>query len=100
MLGKNKDARFIRILSASMLNSRFKPESAYVAPFSEGPYLEISEGNDEVKYGRGACLNLNEEIVNISAVCKGGIALYWIPGGPKVLAKHSLASRSLQAPAQ
>ena len=100
MLCTNKDARFIRMLPASMPNSRFKPESAYVAPFSEGRYLEIAEGNDEVKLDRGACLDLNEEIVNIATACKGGIALHWLPGGPKILAKHSLAGRPLHATTQ
>ena len=93
MLCRKPTACFIRILPSCIPNRRFKPESLYVAPFAEGRYLEIAEGNDEVAFGRGACLDLNEEIVKI-ATAGEGLALYWKVDGPHVLAEHSSAIRA------
>ena len=99
MLCARKDARFIRILPSCIPNARFKPESRYVAPFMEGRYLEIAEGNEEVEFGRRACLDINAEIIEI-ATAGEGLALYWKADGPHVLAKsaglakHSSAIKS------
>ena len=75
----NKNARFIRILP-SMMQLAYKPESAYVEAFLENRYLEIAKGNEEVEFGRAACLDLNEEIVKI-ATAGEGLAVYWRPEG-------------------
>ena len=99
MLCARKDARFIRILPSCIPNARFKPESRYVAPFMEGRYLEMAEGNEEVEFGRRACLDINAEIIEI-ATAGEGLALYWKADGPHVLAKsaglakHSSAIKS------
>lgn len=85
MLCRRKDARFVRVLPSSLPNRRFKPESVYVAPFSQNRYLEIARGNDESEFGRRACLDLNEEIIEI-ATAGEGLALYWKSDGPKELA--------------
>ena len=90
MLCARDDARFIRILPSCIPNRRFRPESRYAAPFAEGRYLEIAQGNDEVEFGRRACLDINAEIVEI-ATAGEGLAIYWKADGPHVLAKHSLA---------
>ena len=84
MLCRRRDARFIRILPSCIPNRRFKPESAYVAPFAEGRYLEIGKGNDEREFCRGACLDINAEIIDI-ATAGEGLALYWKADGPHVL---------------
>ena len=86
MLCRRPDARFIRMLPSCIPNRRFKPESAYVAPFAENRYLEIARGNDETEFGRGACLDLNAEIVDI-ATSGEGLALYCKGDGSKVLAR-------------
>lgn len=86
MLCRRSDACFIRILPSCIPNARFKPESRYVAPFAEGRYLEIAQDNDEIEFGRGACLDLNEEIIKI-ATPEAGLALYWKPDGPHVLSR-------------
>jgi len=96
MLCRRNDARFIRVLPSCIPNRRFRPESHYVAPFAEGRYLEIAEGNDEVEFGRRACLDINAEIIEI-ATAGEGLALYWKGDGPHVLAKHSLAIKSREA---
>lgn len=85
MLCRRKDARFVRVLPSSLPNRRFKPESVYVAPFSQNRYLEIARGNDESEFGRRACLDLNEEIIEIATTGEG-LALCWKGDGPKVLA--------------
>lgn len=84
MLCRRRDARFIRILPSCIPNRRFKPESAYVAPFAAGRYLEIGKGNDEREFCRGACLDINAEIIDI-ATAGEGFALYWKADGPHVL---------------
>ena len=76
---RNKNAKFIRILP-SMIQIAYKPESAYVEAFLENRYLELAKGNEEVEFGRAACLDLNEEIVKI-ATAGEGLALYWRPEG-------------------
>ena len=91
MLCRRGDARFIRVLPSCIPNRRFRPESRYVTPFAEGRYLEIAQGNDEVEFGRRACLDINAEIIEI-ATAGEGLALYWEADGPHVLA--GLAERS------
>ena len=86
MLCRRHDARFIRVLPSCIPNKRFRPESRYVKPFAEGRYLEIAKGNDEVEFGRDACLDINAEIIEI-ATAGEGLALYWKADGPHVL-KH------------
>ncbi len=90
MLCRRRDARFIRVLPSCIPNRRFKPESIYVKPFSEGRYLEIGRGNDEVAFGRGACLDINAEIIEI-ATAGEGLAIYWKGDGAHILAEHSSA---------
>lgn len=85
MLCRRNDAQFIRVLPSCIPNRRFKPESRYVVPFAEGRYLEIAKGNDEVEFGRSACLDINAEIIEI-ATAGEGISLYWKEDGPKVVA--------------
>ena len=77
---RNKNAKFIRILPSTMPLA-YKPESAYVEAFLENRYLEIAKGNEEVEFGRVACLDLNEEIVKI-ATAGEGLAVYWRVEGP------------------
>lgn len=85
MLCRRPDAHFIRMLPSCIPNRRFKPESLYVEPFAEGRYLEIGRGNDEREFGRGACLDINAEIIEIATACEG-LALYWKGDGPHVVA--------------
>ena len=66
MLCRRSDARFIRVLPSCISNRRFRPESRYVAPFAEGRYLEIAQGNDETEFSRSACLDINAEIIEIA----------------------------------
>lgn len=65
ILAKSSSAKFIRILSNRMPID-YKPESVYIDAFLENRYLEIAEGNEEVEFSRGACLELNDEIVKIA----------------------------------
>ena len=88
MLCRRRDARFIRVLPSCIPNKRFRPESRYVEPFAEERYLEIAKGNDEVEFGRGVCLDINAEIIEI-ATAGEGLALYWKGDGPHILAEHS-----------
>lgn len=74
MLCRRADARFIRILPSCIPNARFKPESCYVPAFAAGRYLEIARGNDEVAFGRAACLDYNEEIARIAQAGPGVVA--------------------------
>jgi hypothetical protein len=76
MLCRNSNAKFIRILPSCIPNLRFRPESQYIEPFAQGRYLEIAKGNDEVEFGRSACLDLNDEIVKI-AKSGEGVAVYY-----------------------
>ncbi len=93
MLCRRTDARFVRVLPSCIPNRRFKPDSIYVEPFAEGRYLELGRGNDEIAFGRGACLDVNAEIIEI-ATAGEGLSLYWKADGPHVLAKHSLANNA------
>ncbi len=93
MLCSRDGARFVRILPSCIPNRRFRPESRYAAPFAEGRYLEIAQGNNEVEFGRGACLDINAEIIEIAKAGEG-LALYWKPDGPHILAEHSPAIKS------
>ena len=97
MLCRRRDARFIRVLPSCIPNRRFKPESIYVKPFSEGRYLEIGRGNDEVAFGRGACLDINAEIIEI-ATAGEGLAIYWKGDGVHVLAGLAEHSSAITAP--
>lgn len=76
----NRGARFIRILPSSLPNARYKPDSRYVEAFEEGRYLEIAKGNEEIEFGRAACLDYNAEIVKM-ALAGDGFALYWKEDG-------------------
>lgn len=86
MLCRKKGAKFVRVRPSCIPNSTYRPESVYIDAFSENRYLEIGRGNDEVAFGRSACLDLNAEIIDI-AISGEGMALYWKPSGPQVLAK-------------
>ena len=83
---RNKNAKFIRILPI-MMPLAYKPESAYIEAFLENRYLEIAKGNEEVEFGRAACLECNDEIVKI-ATAGEGLAVYW---RPEELQKYPLA---------
>ena len=76
MLCRNSNAKFIRILPSCIPNRRFRPESQYIEPFAQGRYLEIAKGNEEIEFGRGVCLDLNDEIVKI-AKSGEGVAVYF-----------------------
>lgn len=97
MLCRRGDARFIRILPSCIPNRRFRPESRYINPFAEGRCLEIAKGNDEVEFGRGACLDINAEIIEI-ATAGEGLALYWKGDGPHVLAGLAERSSAIKSP--
>ena len=84
----NKNAKFIRILT-NMMPLAYKPESAYVEAFLENRYLEIAKGNEEIEFGRAACLEYNEEIVKI-ATAGEGLAVYWRAEGPLRLGRVQL----------
>lgn len=90
MLCRNSNAKFIRILPSCIPNLCFRPESQYIEPFAQGRYLEIAKGNDEVEFGRSACLDLNDEIVKI-AKSGEGVAVYY---RSNTVRPSSLASRS------
>ena len=95
MLCRRSDSRFIRVLPSCIPNRRFRPESRYVAPFAEGRYLEIAQGNDETEFSRSACLDINAEIIEIAKAGEG-LALYWKPDGPHKLAERSSAIKSVE----
>ena len=97
MLCRRRDARFIRVLPSCIPNRRFKPESIYVKPFSEGRYLEIGRGNDEVAFGRSACLDINAEIIEI-ATAGEGVAIYWKGDGVHIFAGLAEHSSAINAP--
>lgn len=91
MLCRRRGAKFIKIRPSCIPNARFRPESIYVNAFAENRFLEIGKGNDEVAFGRGACLDLNEEIVKI-ATAGEGLAVYWKADGPRVVAAGAKAA--------
>ena len=85
----NPKATFIRIRPSCIPNMRFKPESRFVAAFAANRFLEIGKGNDEVTFGREACLEYNEEIVKIAAAGEG-LALYWRTDGVRKMYNNGL----------
>ena len=86
MLCRKKNAKLIKIQPSCIPNARFRPESVYIDAFAEGRCLEIGKGNDEVEFGRRACLDLNAEAVEIATAGRG-IAVYWKVDGSHVTAK-------------
>lgn len=88
MLCQHSQARFIRILPSSIPNAKYKPESRYLAPFNEGRYLELAKGNNDGDFNRSACLNLNEEIIEIATAASSGLAIYWKENGAEILRRN------------
>ena len=88
MLCQHSKARFIRILPSSIPNAKYKPESRYLAPFNEGRYLELAKGNNDGDFNRSACLNLNEEIIEIATAASSGLAIYWKENGAEILRRN------------
>ena len=80
MLCRRRDAKLIRLRPSCIPNARFRPESAYVQAFAEGRCLELGRGNDEVEFGRAACLDVNREIIGI-ATAGQGLAVYFTKYG-------------------
>ena len=75
-------ARFIRMLPSQLPNTAvYRPESRYVRAFAEGRCLEIARGNEDVEFGRAACLDLNAATVRIAHAGEG-LAVYWKRDGP------------------
>ena len=99
MLCRKKGAKFIRVRASCIPNASFRPESCYVDAFAENRYLEIGKGNEEVDFGRGACLDLNAEIIEIATSCNG-MALYWKASGPQVLARNESGGLALPSAAK
>ncbi len=75
-LCRKPGARLIHLRASCIPNARFKPESAYVQAFAEGRCLELGRGNEEIAFGRAACLDVNAEIVEM-AKSGPGYALYF-----------------------
>lgn len=75
-LCRRPGARLVHVRASCIPNARFKPESAYVQPFAEGRCLEIGKGNEEIEFGRAACLDVNAEIAEM-AKAGPGYALYF-----------------------
>ena len=75
-LCRRPGARLVHVRASCIPNARFKPESAYVQPFAEGRCLEIGKGNEEIEFGRAACLDVNAEIAEL-AKAGPGYALYF-----------------------
>lgn len=90
MLCQHSKARFIRILPSSIPNAKYKPESRYLAPFNEGRYLELAKGNNDGDFNRSACLNLNEEIIEIATAASIGLAIYWKDTGPEIVRRTAV----------
>ena len=80
MLCAKAGARLVHVRPSCIPNARFRPESAYVLAFAEGRCLELGKGNDEVAFGRLACLDVNAEIVEM-AMAGNGLALYFKADG-------------------
>ena len=80
-------AKLIKIRPSCIPNAKYKPESVYVEAFAQARMLEIARGNDEVEFGRSACLDLNQEIVEIATSIGEGLALYWRKDGAHVIAR-------------
>ncbi len=75
-LCRRPGARLVHVRASCIPNARFKPESAYVRAFAEGRCLELGRGNEEIAFGRAACLDVNAEIVEM-AKSGPGYALYF-----------------------
>ncbi len=75
-LCRRPGARLVHVRASCIPNARFKPESAYVQPFAEGRCLELGRGNEEIEFGRAACLDVNAEIAEM-AKSGPGYALYF-----------------------
>jgi hypothetical protein len=75
-LCRRPGARLVHVRASCIPNARFKPESAYVRAFAEGRCLELGRGNEEIEFGRAACLDVNAEIVEM-AKSGPGYALYF-----------------------
>ena len=86
-LCRRRGAKLIRMRPSCIPNARFKPESAYAQAFAEGRCLELGRGNEEVAFDRGACLDLNAEVVRI-ATAGPGLALYFTENGLVKLGTH------------
>ena len=87
MLCRRRDAKFIRVRASCIPNERFNPESAYVQAFAEGRCLELGKGNDEIAFSRGACLDVNREIIDI-ATSAPGLSVYFTKDGLLKLAEY------------
>lgn len=83
MLLARGDARFIVAL-ANQMPYGYKPDSRFLKPIQEGRCLVIAKGNEDRAFGRGACLDINEEIKAI-AYAGAGYYTYWRPEGAQVL---------------
>ena len=75
-LCRRRGAKLIRMRPSCIPNARFKPESAYTQAFAENRCLELGRGNDEIAFGRAACLDVNAEIIQMALAGKG-LALYF-----------------------
>ena len=75
-LCRRPGARLVHVRASCIPNARFKPESAYVQAFAEGRCLELGRGNEEIEFGRAACLDVNAEIMEM-AKSGPGYALYF-----------------------
>ena len=75
-LCRRPGARLVHVRASCIPNARFRPESAYVQAFAEGRCLELGRGNEEIAFGRAACLDVNAEIVEM-AKSGPGYALYF-----------------------
>ena len=90
MLCAKPGAKLIRVRPSCIPNARFRPESAYVRAFAEGRCLELGKGNDEVAFSRGACLDVNREIIDI-ATSAPGLSVYFTKDGLLKLAEYRTA---------
>ena len=79
-LCRRPGAKLVHVRASCIPNARFRPESAYVQAFAEGRCLEIGKGNEEIEFGRAACLDVNAEIVEM-AKSGPGYALYFTERG-------------------
>ena len=61
--------------------------ATYVQAFAEGRCLELGKGNDEIAFTRGACLDVNREIIDI-ATSAPGLSVYFTKDGLLKLAEY------------
>ena len=87
MLCHRRDAKLIRLRPSCIPNAAFRPEGAYVQAFAEGRCLELGKGNDEVSFGRTACIDVNREIIDI-ATSGPGLAVYFTKDGLRKIAEY------------